>query len=103
AGGGLALFFTSQGGDGGITQLVQTVVARLLVGDGVGFGDGGTELGLNRVQQRRVLRRRLPVPSRLGGFGSQFLDGLDGRLEFHVGEEYRTQHLVLGQLLGLGF
>src|SRR5690606_33595773 len=78
AGGRLAFLITGQGGDGFVTQLTQTVVARLFVGNGVRLADTGTEPGLDGVQQGGVFRRRLPVPGGLARFSGQLLDRLDG-------------------------
>ncbi|MNF70368.1 hypothetical protein D3C84_522770 [compost metagenome] len=99
----LAGFFAGEASDDLVTQLVQTAVAVLLDGDGVGLGDGLAELGLDGAEQGGVFGRGGPVPGRLAGFGGEFLDGVDHGLEFLVGEEHATQHLVFGQLLGFGF
>ena len=99
----LAFVFAGQRGNGLVTQLAQTGVALLLVDDGVGVSNAGTELALDGIDQRGVLRRRLPVPGRLASFGSEFLDGRNRALEFHVREQDRAQHLVFGQLLRFGF
>src|SRR5690606_3504290 len=102
-GGEFAFAFTGQGCDDLVTQLVQTAVAVLLDGDGVGLADGLAELAADGVQQRSVGGRSLPVPGRLASFSSEFLDGLDHRLEFLMGEQYGAEHLVFGQLVRFGF
>ncbi len=98
----LAFFFARQRSNSLVAQLAQTSVTLLLVDDGVGVSDASTKLALDGVDQRGVLSRSLPVPSRLTSFSSEFLDGSDGALEFHVSEQYRAQHLVFGQFLCFG-
>src|SRR5690554_6878893 len=100
--GRLAFFFTGQFLNGSGFDLTQTVIASHLVTDCVGFFDGTTELGFDGIQKLGVLCLRLPFPARLAVFSSKFLDGGDSRLHFFVGKQYRTQHLVFSQALGLG-
>ena len=100
AGRELAFAFTGELADHLIAQGVESGIALLLDGDGVGVGDRLAELGLDGVDQRGVGGRRLPVPARLAGFGGEFLDGADGALELLVGEQHGAQHLVFGQLFG---
>ncbi|MCY1393025.1 hypothetical protein D9M71_79120 [compost metagenome] len=99
----LAFALTGELGDDLFTQGVQGRITVLLDGNGVGFGNGGTELSLDGVDQGGVLDRSAPVPGRLAGFGSQLGDGADDRLELVVGEQHGAQHLVFGQLVGFGF
>ena len=75
--GGRLTFLTGELGHDLLAQLVQTGIALLLDGDGIGFGDGGTELAADGIQQRGVGLRSGPVPARLAGFGGEFFHGLD--------------------------
>ena len=97
--GGRLTFLTGELGHDLLAQLVQTGIALLLDGDGIGFGDGGTELAADGIQQRGVGLRSSPVPARLAGFGGEFFHGLDHGLELVMGEQHSAQHLVFGQLL----
>ncbi len=93
-------FLTGELGNHLVFQLAQTRVAVLLDDDGVSLGNRLAELAADSIEQRGVFRFRLPVPTRLGGFGSQLGHGLDHGLEFVVGEQHSAQHLVFGQLFG---
>src|SRR5690606_24451618 len=99
---GRLTFFLGEAGNHLLAQLAQACIAVLLDGDGVGLGNRLAKLAANSVEQLGVFRRRLPVPSRLAGFGGQLGNGLDNHLEFVVGEQHRAQHLVFGELLGFG-
>src|SRR5690606_33497199 len=98
--GGRLTFLTGELGDYLIFQLAQTRIAVLLDGDGVGLGDGRTEFAADGVEQRGIGLRSSPVPARLAGFGGEFFNRLDHRLELFMGKQHRTEHLVFGQLLG---
>lgn len=100
--GWLPLRIAGQPGDGLLAQLIQAAIALLFDGNGVGLRDGLAEFGADGLEQRGVLDRRLPVPGRPTGLGGELLDGLDHRLEFFMSEQHGAEHLVLGQLFGLG-
>src|SRR5690606_27096683 len=65
---GRRTFLAGEAGDDLLAQFVQTRVALLLDGDGVGLRDGLAELGLDGVEQFGVGRGRGPFPARLAGF-----------------------------------
>jgi len=96
-------FFAGQLGNDLILQLAQASVTVGLDSDGIGLGDRFAELGTDRAQQFGGFGLRSPGPGWLGGFGSQFFDGVDHNLELVVSEQYRAQHLVFGQLFGFRF
>ena len=75
----------------------------MLIGRGVAFSNTSTKLTFDSVQQRGIFWLWLPVPLWLARFSSQFFDRLNRRLEFHVSEQHRAQHLVFGQFFRFGF
>src|SRR5690606_22980443 len=95
--------FASELGDGLIFQFTDTVVAHVFFSDAIGFAERILEAIGQRLHQRGIGGRGLPVPGRLAGFAGQLFDRLDDRLEFLLGEQHGAQHLVFGQLVGFGF
>ena len=86
-----------------LPDLLQALLARLLLAHLVGRAQVGFGRGRDLRDQRLVLRRRLPVPQRLAGFLGQLVDQLDRRLHLLVAEHHGAQHDVLGQLVRFGF
>ena len=89
-------------GDTLLLELADLGVANLLLGDAVGFGDGGNELGDARGQ-RLVLGRRGPDDRGTGSFLRQRPNGFDGDLHLLVAEHHGAEHDVLGQPIGARF
>src|SRR5690606_19607785 len=76
--------FASELRDGLVFQYRHTPVTHLFFGDAIGFAELLLEAIRQRLHQRGVGGRRLPVPTRLAGFTGQLFDDLNDRLHFLV-------------------
>jgi hypothetical protein len=74
--------------------------ARLLDDCRIRIGQTGLRLRGDRLLERNILVRRLPVPARLAGLGCELVDGVDGGLHLLVPEQHRAEHDFLGKTLG---
>ena len=81
------------------TQLFGTA---LLGANRVGLFDVSLSNFVQAGNERLVLRSRLPIPSRLAGFGGQFVDGIDGHLHLLMPEHHGIEHRLFRQAIGFG-
>lgn len=77
--------------------------AALLGADRVSLFNVGLGNFVHTCDKRFVLRSGLPIPSGLAGFGSEFVDGVDGHLHLLMTEHHGIKHGLFGQAVGFGF
>jgi len=89
--------------DGGLLDLADAGVARLLLDDAIGVGERTVRCSRHGLLELRGGGALLPVPTRLAAFLDEFVDGVDHHLHLLVAEDHGTEHHILGETVGLGF